>query len=116
MPDILKISVALTGEQVATLKAAVDSGEYATTSEAVREALRDWQLKRRLQREDIRRLRELWDEGKASGPAQPFDSKRTLAAARLRLKRPGLGDGGPTLCAASDCEADRGAEAVIDKC
>jgi hypothetical protein len=82
----------------------------------VPEALRDWQLKRRLQREDIRRLRELWDEGKASGPAQPFDSKRTLAAARLRLKRPGLGDGGPTLCAASDCEADRGAEAVIDKC
>jgi len=56
MPDILKISVALTGEQAATLKAAVDSGEYVTTSEAVREALRDWRLKRRLQREDIRRL------------------------------------------------------------
>ena len=91
MPDILKISVALTGEQVATLKAAVDSGEYATTSEAVREALREWQLKRQLQREDIRRLRQLWDEGKASGPVRPFDSKRTLAAARLRLKRSGGG-------------------------
>jgi len=91
MPDILKISVALTGEQVATLKAAVDSGEYATTSEAVREALREWQLKRQLQREDIRRLRQLWDEGKASGPVQPFDNKRTLAAARLRLKRSGGG-------------------------
>jgi antitoxin ParD1/3/4 len=91
MPDILKISVALTGEQVATLKAAVDSGEYATTSEAVREALHEWQLKRQLQREDIRRLQQLWDEGKASGPVQPFDSKRTLAAARLRLKRSGGG-------------------------
>lgn len=91
MPDILKISVALTGEQVATLKAAVDSGEFATTSEAVREALRDWQLKRRLQREEIRRLQELWDEGKASGPARPFNSKRILAAARSRLKGSGPG-------------------------
>lgn len=92
MPDIFKISVALTGEQLATLKAAVDSGEFATTSEAVREALRDWQLKRRrLQREEIRRLRELWDEGKASGPARPFNSKRILAAARSRLKGSGPG-------------------------
>ena len=42
MPDIQKVSVALTGEQVAVLKGAVETGEYATTSEAIREALRDW--------------------------------------------------------------------------
>jgi hypothetical protein len=36
MSDIQKISVALTGEQVATLKAAVDAGEYATTSTSER--------------------------------------------------------------------------------
>ena len=46
MADIQKVSVALTGEQVAALKAAVEAGEYATTSEIVREALRDWQFKR----------------------------------------------------------------------
>jgi antitoxin ParD1/3/4 len=86
MADIQKISVALTGEQVATLKAAVEAGEYATTSEIVREALRDWQFKRELRQEDVRRLRKLWDEGKASGPAEPFDIERTIAAARARLK------------------------------
>ena len=89
MPDIQKVSVALTGEQLAAIKSAVDAGEYATTSEIVREAIRDWQLKRELRQEDIRRLRRLWDEGKASGLAEPFDIERTLAAARARLKELG---------------------------
>jgi antitoxin ParD1/3/4 len=48
MPDIKKISIALTGEQVSALKAAVENGECATTSEIVREALRDWQYRREL--------------------------------------------------------------------
>jgi antitoxin ParD1/3/4 len=87
MADIQKVSVALTGEQLAALKAAVEAGEYATTSEIVREAIRDWQLKRTLRLEDIRRLRQLWDEGKASGPGKPFDIERTIAAAKKRLKK-----------------------------
>ena len=89
MPDIQKISVALTGEQLAALKAAVETGEYATTSEIIREAIRDWQFKRELRQEDIKRLRKLWDEGKASGPAKPLDIERTLAAAKARLKDAG---------------------------
>ena len=55
MADIRKVSVALTGEQVAALKAAVATGEYATTSEIVREALRDWQFERELRQKDIER-------------------------------------------------------------
>jgi antitoxin ParD1/3/4 len=43
-------------------------------------------VKQELRRKDIERLRRLWDEGKASGPAEPFDVERTLAAARARLK------------------------------
>jgi antitoxin ParD1/3/4 len=41
MSDLHKVSIALTGEQIASLKAAVETGEYATTSEIVREAIRD---------------------------------------------------------------------------
>jgi antitoxin ParD1/3/4 len=89
MADIQKVSVALTGEQVAALKSAVETGEYATTSEIVREALRDWQFKRELRRKDIKRLRQLWDEGKASGAAKPFDVQRTIAAAKARRKKAG---------------------------
>jgi antitoxin ParD1/3/4 len=85
MADIQKVSVALTGEQLAALKAAVESGEYATTSEIVREAIRDWQLKRELRQEDIRRLRQLWDEGKASGPAKPLDWRKLRREAQERL-------------------------------
>jgi antitoxin ParD1/3/4 len=86
VPDIQKVSVALTGEQLGALKAAIDAGEYATTSEIVREAIRDWQFKRELRQKDIERLQRLWDEGKASGPTEPFDVERTLAAARARLE------------------------------
>jgi antitoxin ParD1/3/4 len=85
MPDIQKVSVALTGEQVAALEAAVEAGEYATTGEIVREALRDWQFKQELRRKDVERLRRLWDEGKASGPAEPLDSGELRKEARRRL-------------------------------
>jgi antitoxin ParD1/3/4 len=86
MANIEKVSVALTGEQVSALKAAVETGEYATTSEIVREALRDWQLKRELRQEDIKRLRQMWDAGVASGSAGELDMKKLRREARERLK------------------------------
>jgi antitoxin ParD1/3/4 len=85
MTDVQKISIALTGEQVAALKGAVETGEYATTSEIVREAIRDWQYKRELRQEDLRRLRQLWDQGQASGPATPVDFDAVRLEARRRL-------------------------------
>lgn len=87
MPDIQKISIALTVEQVNALKSAVETGEYATTSEIVREALREWQWKRELRGEDLRRLRELWSQGKASGPGTSLNLEKGRNTARQRLKR-----------------------------
>ncbi len=87
MPEVQKVSIALTGEQVGALKAAVDTGEYATTSEIVREAIRDWQFKRELRQEDIRQLRQLWDEGKTSGPAGKVDFDKVKREGRKRLAR-----------------------------
>jgi antitoxin ParD1/3/4 len=86
MPDIQKVSIALTGEQITVLKAAVDSGEYATTSEIVREALREWQWKRELRSEALSRLREQWRAGKESGAAVTLDLGRTRERARRKLK------------------------------
>lgn len=86
MSNIEKVSVALTSEQVEALKSAVDSGEYATTSDIVREAVLDWQLKRQLNDADISRLRELWDEGIASGSAGDVDFPALRAEARKRLQ------------------------------
>ena len=87
MPDIQKISIALTAEQINALKVAVETGEYATTSEIMREALREWQWKRELRGEDLNRLRELWREGKASGDAVPLDLTETRTQARQRLRK-----------------------------
>jgi antitoxin ParD1/3/4 len=87
MPDIHKVSIALTGDQIAALKKAVDSGDYATTSEAVREAIRDWQLKRDLTQADVKRLRELWDEGKARGGFRPVDFSEVKREGRRRLAK-----------------------------
>jgi antitoxin ParD1/3/4 len=92
MANIEKVSVALTGEQVSALKAAVETGEYATTSEIVREAVRDWQLKRELRQQDIKRLRQLWDAGIANGSAGELDMKKLRREARARLKGVGNAD------------------------
>lgn len=86
MASVEKVSVALTNEQVSALKAAVNAGDYATTSEIVREAVRDWQLKRELRQEDIKRLRQMWDEGVSSGSAGKMDMKKLRKEARERLE------------------------------
>jgi len=69
MPKIEKISVAITAEQHARIRAAVERGDYATTSEVIRTALREWELKEELRRLEAERIGKLWDEGIASGPA-----------------------------------------------
>ncbi len=86
MGSVEKISVALTNEQVSALKAAVGTGEYATTSEIVREAVRDWQAKRDLRLEDINLLRQAWNAGLDSGSAGTLDMKQLRLDARKRLQ------------------------------
>ena len=89
MRDVQKLSIALTAEQVDALKAPVASGEYATTSEVIREAVRDWQLKYELRRDELKRLRRLWDEGECGGEPAPVDFDRLRQEARRRLKLSG---------------------------
>ena len=67
MSNIEKISVALTSEIAAVVRDAVTSGEYASNSEVIREALREWKMKRTLMQSDMNELRSLWMEGLSSG-------------------------------------------------
>ncbi|WP_027058173.1 type II toxin-antitoxin system ParD family antitoxin [Mesorhizobium loti] len=85
MANVEKMSVAVTPQQAAMMREAVEAGEYATASEIVREAVRDWLAKRELRYEDIRRLRQLWDEGKASGRPEPVDFEALRKEARRKL-------------------------------
>jgi antitoxin ParD1/3/4 len=65
MPTVEKISIALPAEMVLQLRQAVDAGEYASSSEVVREALREWRYRRQLQQNGIAELRQLWQEARA---------------------------------------------------
>jgi antitoxin ParD1/3/4 len=69
MSKIDKISITVTREQHEKIKAAVERGDYASTSEVIRTALREWELKEELRRIEGERIGRLWDEGLASGPA-----------------------------------------------
>jgi antitoxin ParD1/3/4 len=46
MANVEKLSIALSSEMVRTIRDAVDSGEYATASEVVRDAMRVWRFHR----------------------------------------------------------------------
>lgn len=67
MAGVEKISIALTPDLAAAVQEAVESGGYASTSEVIREALRDWREKRRLHEQQINEIRKLWDDGIQSG-------------------------------------------------
>lgn len=53
MPSAEKLSVTLSPEMVRALHESVEAGDYVSTSEAVRDAVRIWQLQRH---EDAERL------------------------------------------------------------
>jgi antitoxin ParD1/3/4 len=65
---VTKVSVALTPEMTDLVQQAVASGEYASGSEVIREALSEWKDRRALKLQDQDALRRLWVEGLASGP------------------------------------------------
>jgi antitoxin ParD1/3/4 len=90
MSKIDKISIAITREQHAKIKAAVARGDYASTSEVIRTALREWEVKEEMRRLEGERIGRLWDEGIASGPAVdgPPVMERLRAKYRAMQKKP----------------------------
>ncbi len=85
MPNVEKVSVSMTLQHAELLRDAVSSGAYASGSEVVREAMRDWSAKWVQKREDIVKLRAMWEEGKASGPAVEVDFDAVLDEARQEI-------------------------------
>lgn len=73
MSAIERLTITVPAEMAATLRATVNGGEYASTSEVVREALREWSRHRDSERRDLEALREAIRFGDASGPSIPAD-------------------------------------------
>ena len=69
-----KISIALPPEMVAIVRSAVATDEYASTSEVIRDARRDWTHKRSLRQQGVAELRELWQKALSDkSPGVPAD-------------------------------------------
>jgi antitoxin ParD1/3/4 len=88
MATVEKISVALPPEMVALVREAVESGEYSSASEVIREALRGWKLKRKVEALELSELQRLVQEGISSGPSVDAE----LVFSRLREKYSAMSD------------------------
>ena len=74
MPAVEKISIALPAEMAANVRKAVETGEYASYSEVVRDALHEWMLKRDLRQHSLDELRKLLRQAQADkAPGVPVD-------------------------------------------
>ena len=92
MSKVEKLSIALTPELAQVVRVAVEGGDYASSSEVIREALRDWTDKRDRRAAKLADLRRLIQEGVDSGPPVPLEPLDVMLArnhARLKAMRGG---------------------------
>lgn len=88
MSKVEKLSVALTGELAEAVRVAVRTGDYASTSEVIREALRDWTEKRDRRTAALAHARKLVQAGLDSGIApRRRSAEEIIADGRRRLAK-----------------------------
>jgi antitoxin ParD1/3/4 len=78
-----KITIALTPEMAGFVRSAVDAGQYASASEAIREAVREWKERRDLLGYTVEELRGWVREGIESGTS----SRATMADVKAEARR-----------------------------
>ena len=86
MAGVERLSITLPAEMAASLRQTVEGGQYASTSEVIREALREWRHRRDQELRDLEALRQAVKIGDESGPGIPaeevFADLRVLIAKR----------------------------------
>lgn len=85
MTTIERVTITLPAEMAGMVKSAVEGGDYASTSEVIREALRDWKMKREIQLRQFAQLKADIDRGMADvtkGRLTGFDPERIMAQGR----------------------------------
>lgn len=86
MANVEKISVALPADMATLVRKAVETGDYASSSEVIREALREWKSRRAARSEAVSELRRLWEEGIESGRSAALDMAAIKKRGRQRLQ------------------------------
>jgi len=86
MANVEKISIALPADMATLVRKAVETGDYASSSEVIREALREWKARRAARSEAVSELRRLWEEGIESGRSAALDTAAIKKRGRQRLQ------------------------------
>lgn len=87
MPKIERMTIVFPEPMASDIRAAVERGDYASTSEVVRDAVRLWRTRQEIQEHDLNLVREAWAKGKASGVAGPYDMEAILRGARASASK-----------------------------
>ena len=88
MAGIERLNITLPADMAAIIRGAVDGGDYASSSEVIHEALRDWKAKRALQLKEMEALKADIDRGLADladGRVKDFDAARIMERGRKLL-------------------------------
>jgi antitoxin ParD1/3/4 len=88
MSDLERLTITLPAPLAADIKGAVEDGEYASASEVIREALRDWRTKRTLRLQELAALKADIAQGLAdvaAGRVHDFDPARIIERGRKLL-------------------------------
>lgn len=88
MAEIERLTIALPADMAAAVKNAIADGDYASSSEVVREALRDWKMKRALKLEELAALKADINKGLAdvaAGRVKEFDANKIIARGKKLL-------------------------------
>jgi antitoxin ParD1/3/4 len=86
MPAVERMTITMPTELADVLRQTVAGGEYASASEVVREALREWTRNRDEERRDLEALRSAIKQGLDSGPGIPADEVLAELRARYAAK------------------------------
>ncbi|TPO03580.1 type II toxin-antitoxin system ParD family antitoxin [Mesorhizobium sp. B1-1-5] len=89
MGQIDKRSITLSPELAAAVDDVVAAGEYASASEVIRDALRQWKERRDLLGYSVEELRKLVQQGIDSGPGRFVSMEEIKAEARRRYRSGG---------------------------
>jgi antitoxin ParD1/3/4 len=88
MSEIERLTITLPAQMATDLKNVVAAGEYASTSEIVREALRDWKTKHAIHIQELEALKADIDKGLAdvaAGRVKKFDAAHVIERGRKLL-------------------------------
>ena len=91
MAEIERLTITLPTDMAAVVKGAVADGDYASTSEVIRAAVRDWKMKRALQLQELAALKTDIDKGLAdvaAGRVKDFDATSVIERGEEAVSRP----------------------------